>query len=50
MRRRIPAVAPVLTASIRVKARFIEDILGHLGATADQIDRERARAHRELVA
>lgn len=27
---------------------FIEDILDHLGATAEQIDRERERAHREL--
>jgi CPA2 family monovalent cation:H+ antiporter-2 len=27
---------------------FIEDILGSLGATAEQIDRERARAHKEL--
>jgi CPA2 family monovalent cation:H+ antiporter-2 len=28
---------------------FIEDILDHLGATPEQIDRERARAHGELV-
>jgi CPA2 family monovalent cation:H+ antiporter-2 len=27
---------------------FIEDILQHLGATAEQIDRERDRAHEEL--
>ena len=27
---------------------FIEDILDRLGATAEQIDRERARAHDEL--
>ncbi len=33
-----------------VALAFIEDILDHLGATAEQIDRERARAHTELVA
>jgi hypothetical protein len=32
-----------------VALAFIEDILETLGATAEQIDRERARAHRELV-
>ena len=32
-----------------VALAFIEDILDHLGATAEQIDRERARAHAELV-
>ena len=31
-----------------VALAFIEDILEDLGATAEQIDRERARAHREL--
>ena len=31
-----------------VALAFIEDILESLGATAEQIDRERARAHREL--
>ena len=33
-----------------VALAFIEDILDDLGATAEQIDRERARAHRELFA
>ena len=32
-----------------VALAFIEDILETLGATPEQIDRERARAHRELV-
>jgi len=32
-----------------VALAFIEDLLDRLGATAEQIDRERARAHRELV-
>ena len=32
-----------------VALAFIEDILDNLGATPEQIDRERARAHRELV-
>ncbi len=31
-----------------VALAFIEDILDSLGATAEQIDRERARAHDEL--
>ena len=31
-----------------VALAFIEDILDTLGATPEQIDRERARAHREL--
>jgi CPA2 family monovalent cation:H+ antiporter-2 len=31
-----------------VALAFIENILDTLGATAEQIDRERARAHREL--
>jgi len=32
-----------------VALAFIEDILNNLGATPEQIDRERARAHHELV-
>jgi CPA2 family monovalent cation:H+ antiporter-2 len=32
-----------------VALAFIEDILDSLGATAEQIDRERARAHRDLT-
>ena len=32
-----------------VALAFIEDILEHLGATPEQIDRERARAHDELA-
>jgi len=32
-----------------VALAFTEDILDHLGATAEQIDRERERAHRELL-
>jgi K+:H+ antiporter len=32
-----------------VALAFIEDILDNLGATPEQIDRERARAHNELV-
>jgi hypothetical protein len=31
-----------------VALAFTEDILSALGATAEQIDRERARAHEEL--
>jgi CPA2 family monovalent cation:H+ antiporter-2 len=31
-----------------VALAFIEDILDHLGATPEQIDRERDRAHAEL--
>ena len=33
-----------------VALAFIEDILARLGATPEQIDRERERAHKELVA
>jgi CPA2 family monovalent cation:H+ antiporter-2 len=33
-----------------VALAFIEDILASLGATAEQIDRERARTHTELFA
>jgi CPA2 family monovalent cation:H+ antiporter-2 len=33
-----------------VALAFVEDILDHLGATAEQIERERARVHRELGA
>ena len=32
-----------------VALAFIEDILNSLGATSEQIDRERARAHRDLI-
>lgn len=32
-----------------VALAFIEDLLDGLGATAEQIDRERARAHNELA-
>jgi K+:H+ antiporter len=32
-----------------VALAFIEDILNSLGATPEQIDRERARAHRDLI-
>jgi CPA2 family monovalent cation:H+ antiporter-2 len=32
-----------------VALAFIEDILDNLGATPEQIDRERERAHRELA-
>jgi CPA2 family monovalent cation:H+ antiporter-2 len=32
-----------------VAVAFVEDLLHDLGATPDQIDRERARAHRELA-
>ncbi len=38
----------VYTGEGEVALAFIEDILGRLGATAEQIDRERARAHDEL--
>ena len=38
----------VYTGEGEVALAFIEDILGRLGATPDQIDRERARAHEEL--
>jgi CPA2 family monovalent cation:H+ antiporter-2 len=31
-----------------VALAFVEDILENLGATPEQIERERARAHREL--
>jgi CPA2 family monovalent cation:H+ antiporter-2 len=33
-----------------VALAFVEDILSELGATAEQVDRERARAHEELLA
>ncbi len=36
------------TGEGEVALAFIEDILDRLGATAEQIDRERARAHDEL--
>ena len=38
----------VYTGEGEVALAFIEDILSALGATAEQIDRERARAHEEL--
>ena len=38
----------VYSGEAEVALAFIEDILDSLGATAEQIDRERARAHREL--
>jgi CPA2 family monovalent cation:H+ antiporter-2 len=38
----------VYTGEGEVALAFIEDLLGRLGATAEQIDRERARAHDEL--
>ncbi|MFN7984269.1 MAG: cation:proton antiporter, partial [Vicinamibacterales bacterium] len=40
----------VYSAEGEVALAFIEDILDSLGATSEQIDRERARAHDELVA
>jgi monovalent cation:H+ antiporter-2, CPA2 family len=38
----------VYTGEGEVALAFIEDLLETLGATAEQIDRERERAHREL--
>jgi CPA2 family monovalent cation:H+ antiporter-2 len=38
----------VYTGEGEVALAFIEDILDRLGATPEQIDRERERAHREL--
>jgi len=38
----------VYSGEAEVALAFIEDILDELGATAEQIDRQRARAHREL--
>ena len=38
----------VYSGEREVALAFIEDILQELGATRDQIDRERARAHDEL--
>jgi CPA2 family monovalent cation:H+ antiporter-2 len=38
----------IYSGEAEVALAFIEDILDDLGATAEQIDRERARAHREL--
>jgi CPA2 family monovalent cation:H+ antiporter-2 len=40
----------VYSGEAEVALAFIEDILDSLGATAEQIDRERARAHAELKA
>jgi CPA2 family monovalent cation:H+ antiporter-2 len=42
--------AHVYSGEGEVALAFIEDILDSLGATAEQIDRERARAHAELSA
>jgi monovalent cation:H+ antiporter-2, CPA2 family len=39
----------VYSGESEVALAFIEDILDNLGATPEQIDRERARAHRDLV-
>ena len=38
----------MFTGEGEVALAFVEDMLGRLGATAEQIDRERARAHDEL--
>jgi CPA2 family monovalent cation:H+ antiporter-2 len=38
----------VFTGEGEVALAFVEEMLGRLGATAEQIDRERARAHEEL--
>jgi CPA2 family monovalent cation:H+ antiporter-2 len=38
----------VYSGEAEIALAFIEDILDDLGATAEQIDRERARAHNEL--
>jgi CPA2 family monovalent cation:H+ antiporter-2 len=38
----------VYTGEGEVALAFVEDLLSRLGASAEQIDRERARAHREL--
>jgi CPA2 family monovalent cation:H+ antiporter-2 len=38
----------VYTGEGEVALAFAEDILQHLGATPEQVDRERARAHEEL--
>jgi CPA2 family monovalent cation:H+ antiporter-2 len=39
----------VYAGESEVALAFVEDILQRLGATAEQIDRERERAHRDLV-
>ena len=38
----------IFTGEGEVALAFVEDLLSRLGATAEQIDRERARAHDEL--
>jgi len=38
----------VFTGEGEVALAFVEDLLRNLGATAEQIERERARAHEEL--
>jgi hypothetical protein len=40
----------VYSGEVEVALAFVEDILETLGATPEQIDRERARAHRRTVA
>ena len=40
---------PCYSGEGEVALAFVEDILETLGATPEQIDRERARAHHELV-
>ncbi len=52
--RDVPALRAAGATSVysgegEVALAFIEDILDGLGATAEQIDRERDRAHRELI-
>ncbi len=53
--RDVPALKAAGATSVysgegEVALAFIEDVLGELGATPDQIDRERARAHADLAA
>lgn len=38
----------VFTGEGEVALAFVEEMLSRLGATPEQIDRERARAHQEL--
>jgi CPA2 family monovalent cation:H+ antiporter-2 len=52
--RDVPALRAAGATSVysgegEVALAFVEDILEHLGATPEQIDRERTRAHEELV-
>ena len=50
--RRSSPLAPisVYAGEGEVGIAFVEDLLGSLGATPEQIDRERARAREELAA